>query len=151
MLQGPGGTEPDPVLQNAAAQFLERVVREFENSGTDANGFERQLERFLFLARANDAVPELEHVLEHMKRELDDVSEDDETWVAGTIAKVVDVLKPVRAERLSELHVLLPHELRRLRGRTSPGTVAVAIVACAFGLSEDDVRTGVRRHRPNNP
>lgn len=142
MLQGPGGTEPDPVLHNTATQYLERVVRDFENTGADANGFERQFERFVFLARANDVVPELEDLLEHVKHNLEHVGEDDDTWVPGTFAKVIDVLKPMKAECLAELHEQMPRQLARLKGRTTPGTVAVAIVACAFGLSEDDVRTG---------
>jgi len=137
------------VLQNAATQYLDRVVRDFEKSAADANGFERQFERFMFLARANDVLPELEHMLDGVKDGLENVLEDDETWIAGTIVRVIDVLKPVRAELLSELHLLLPPQLRRLKNRTNPGTVAVAIIACAFGLAEDDVRTGVRRHRPN--
>lgn len=148
LLQGAHGGEPDDVLQLAAEPFLRMVVRDYEGSRSDANGFQRQFERYMFLAYANDILPEVERVLDEVRRDIQNVSEDDESWVARARARVQAAVQP-RAERAAE-YSDMHDELMLLRSRTSTANIAIRIVARTSGLSEDDVRAGTRRFRPNS-
>lgn len=147
LLQGPKGSEPDSVLQLAAEPFLQKVVRNYESSRSDANGFQRQFERYVFLARANDVLPRVERVLTEIRDEVQHMSEDDETWLSKAQERVQALLQH-HAER-TDAFTDMRKELKLLHSRMSTTNIAVRIVAHTSGLSEDDVRTGVRRFRPN--